>query len=43
MPAHDSLRPDDGERVSVDPFGPLTASARREVRDEAERLEAFMR
>ena len=33
----------DGERVAVDPFEPLTASARREVRDEVERLEAFMR
>jgi len=30
-------------RVSVDPFEPLSTSAKREVRDEAERLEAFMR
>ena len=35
-------RHDDG-RVSVDPFEPLPASAEREVRDEAERLEAFVR
>ncbi len=30
-------------RISIDPFHPLPASATREVRDEADRLEAFMR
>lgn len=31
------------ERVVVEPFAPLPAAAKREVRDEAERLESFLR
>lgn len=35
-------RADDG-RVTVEPFAPLSRAQQREVRDEAERLEAFLR
>jgi len=31
------------ERVVVEPFAPLSAAAKRELKDEAERLEAFLR
>jgi hypothetical protein len=33
----------DGGRVVVEPFAPLSRSVRREVADEAERLQAFLR
>jgi Winged helix DNA-binding domain len=33
----------DGERVVVEPFAPLTRAQQRDVRDEAERLEVFVR
>jgi Winged helix DNA-binding domain len=33
----------DGGRVSVEPFAPLSRAHQREVRDEAERLESFLR
>jgi hypothetical protein len=34
---------DDGGKVSLEPFAPLPRSVRREVEDEAARLEAFLR
>jgi hypothetical protein len=33
----------DGDRVVLDPFDPLPRSARRELEDEARRLEAWLR